>query len=293
MKTKNEIDIRIKLMFLATLCQVFLPRWFSIWVAKFFGSIYFWLAPKRRLMIYENMKHILGNDTPFTTINYFTKKFFRNYAICLADLLRAPLMTKEKLLAMVEFDGEANFKQALAEGKGAILISAHIGNWDLAGIFLSHLGYKLSAVVEPIPKGISDAMNRYRGLGGMELIALTDKERMEQILKQKKILILLADRDLTGHGFELPCFDARRSYPRGPAVFALKYQVPIVFGYLILNPQKGRPYLGVIEPRIIFTKSDDDDQAILNLTEAIAQRINQIIAKYPDQWFVFRADWRR
>ncbi|MEO0093049.1 MAG: lysophospholipid acyltransferase family protein [candidate division WOR-3 bacterium] len=292
MKNKERVNLKVRLMPLATLLQVFLPRWFSIWLAKILGNIYFFADKDRRCRISDNMRHILGTNSPNSEINNYTRRLFINYSICLADLFRAPLLTKEKLLSMVQLSGKEYLDRTLAKGKGAILISAHIGNWDLAGIFLSRLGYKLTAVVEPIPKGVTSAMNRYRGIGGMELIPLTNKDAIERVLKEKRILVLLADRDLTGRGLEFSCFDAKRSYPKGPAAFALKFKVPIIFGYFVLNPKGSKPYLGVIEPEFDFATSEDFQQDVYNLTKIIVKRINQLIAQYPDQWFVFRADWR-
>lgn len=290
MKNQKRVDLKIKLMPLATLLQIFLPRWLTVWFATLLGNLFFLVESKRRNRIYENLNHILGSKATAQEKQRYARQLFVNYSKCLADLLRVPLLTKEKLVSMVEFDGLENFNQTLAKGKGAVLITAHIGNWDLAGVYMSRLGYKLIAVVEPIPKGVSAAMNRYRGLGGMELVPLTDKDTMNQILIQKKVLVLLADRDLTGRGLELTFFDAKRSFPKGPAAFALKYKVPLVFGYFILN--KGKPYQGVIEPEIIFNETGNFYQDVCNLTEQIVQRIKWLIAEHPDQWFVFKADWR-
>jgi KDO2-lipid IV(A) lauroyltransferase len=290
MKNPKSVDLKVKLMSLATLLQISLPRWFMVWLATLLGNLFFLIEKNRRNLIYENMNHILGSKATAQKKKRYTRQLFINYSICMADLLRAPLLTKEKLLSMVEFQGIENFDKALAKGEGAVLITAHIGNWDLAGVYMSHLGYKLIAVVEPIPKGVSAAMNRYRGLGGMELVPLTDKDIMNQVLVQKKVLVLLADRDLTGRGFELTFFDAKRYFPKGPAALALKYKVPLVFGYFILD--KGKPYKGVIEPEIIYKETGEFYQDVNNLTELIVQRINRLVAEHPDQWFVFKADWR-
>jgi len=278
-------------MSLATLLQFILPRWFSIQIAKILAIISFHILKNRRERIYKNLAHILGSSANSKKLKFYGLRTFINYSICLTDLLRAPLLTKEQLLSMVQFEGE-NFNRALLKKKGVVLCTAHIGNWDFAGVFMSKLGYKLVAVVEPIPQGFTEVMNRYRGLGGMELIPFTNKNNMDKALEQKKILVLLADRDLTNRGFELSAFNAKRSFPKGPAAFAIKFQVPIMFGYLLLNPEHGRPYHGVIEPEINYIETGDFKQDVYDLTQIIAQRINQLIAKYPDQWFVFRADWK-
>lgn len=290
MGNRNSADLKVKLMPFATLLQIFLPRWFTVWLATLLGNIFFLTEKQRRNQIYENLNHILGSKAATQEKKHYAQQLFINYSICLADLLRVPLLTKEKLMSMVEFDGLEYFNQTLAKGRGAVLITAHLGNWDLAGVFMSRLGYKLIAVVEPIPKGVSAAMNRYRGLGGMELVPLTNRDSINQVLVQKKVLVLLADRDLTGRGLELNFFDAKRFFPKGPAALALKYKVPLIFGYFILN--KGKSYKGVIEPEIIYQETGDFYQDVNNLTGLIVQRINRLVTEHPDQWFVFKADWR-
>ena len=285
------IKLKIRLMSLATLIQFILPRWFSVQVAKILGFLSYHILRNQRARIAKNLSHILPPPISKKTIVKYTRQTFINYAICLADLLRSPVLKKDQIISLVQVNLE-NFDRSVAEGNGVVLSSAHIGNWDFAGMFLSKLGYKLVAVTEPIPSGFTEAMNRYRGLGGMKLVSLTDKDQMNQSLERKSTLVLLADRDLTGKGFELPCFDAKRSFPKGPAAFALKYKAPLLLGYLILNPKPGRPYLGVIEPEIQYSETGDFKQDVYNLTQILSQRINKIIAQYPDQWFVFKADWR-
>ncbi|MDH5186027.1 MAG: lysophospholipid acyltransferase family protein [candidate division WOR-3 bacterium] len=276
---------------IATIFQFLLPRWLAIRLAVVLGNICFILMKQRRERIYDNLGYILGS-TAVKNIRHYARKLFVNYAICMTDLLRAPLLTKEKLLAMIRFNDYNNFNQALAKGKGAILCTAHIGNWDLAGVFLSRIGYPLVAAVEPIGQGMTEAFNRYRGTTGMKLVSLNDTHNLVKSLTEKKVLVLLADRDLTGHGIELPVFDAKRSFPKGPAIFALRYNIPILFGYFVLNSKQNKPYFCGIEPEINFPKTDKFKQDVYTLTEIIAKRINRLIQEYPDQWFVFQADWQ-
>jgi KDO2-lipid IV(A) lauroyltransferase len=292
MAPRKGIGLKFLLMPLATMLQFFLPRWLAIRAAIFFGNVGFRLMKKQRERICENLGHIWQHNATPQKIRNYARRTFVNYAIYITDLLRAPILTKKKLLSWVQFEGDENLRCALAKGKGVILCTVHIGNWDLAGVFLTRIGFKLVAAVEPIPEGVTEAFNRYRRVGGMEVIPFTATDSMTQALAKKKALVLLADRDLTGRGIELPCFDSKRSFPKGPAVLALRYKVPVLFGYFILSPQKGRLYRSVIEPEFNSFETGNFKQDVYNLTQMIAQRINQLISEYPDQWFVFQAEWQ-
>ncbi len=199
---------------------------------------------------------------------------------------------RKRTVLLAEMD-PSNINRILREKSGVILVTGHIGNWDLAGVFLSALGYPISAVVEPIPRGWTKTFNRYRGACAMETIPIPEHERIKRALEKARILALVADRDLTGKGIICPAFDAKRSYPKGPAVYALRYNVPIVIGYFIRQQRKNHPpYLGIIEPPIEFQPSGDLNNDIVNLTNIIAQHLNRLISHYPDQWLVFNAEWQ-
>ncbi|MBM3316209.1 lysophospholipid acyltransferase family protein, partial [candidate division WOR-3 bacterium] len=167
------------------------------------------------------------------------------------------------------------------------------GNWDLGGVFLSAREVPISAVVEPIPRGWTATVNRYRGALAMETIPIPDHRAIGRALERRRLLVLVADRDLTGRGIVLPAFGARRSYPRGPAVYALRYGTPVVVGCFVSQDRPGRPpYVATVEPPIEFTPSGDFDTDVPALTGIIARRLNALIARYPDQWLVFNAGWQ-
>lgn len=291
MKRRNRKAAVTWLMPLGTLIQFMLPRFLAVRIALLLGKLAFRLNNRQRLRLIENYRHILGPDAPEKKILQTARQAFENMAIFYADLLRIPVMKKRAALL-----GELNRKQfdrVLSKGKGAILVTGHIGNWDLAGVFLTALGYPLSAVVEPVPGGWMKTFNRYRKALAMETIPIPERYRIIQALEKKRILALVADRDLTGRGIICPAFDAKRSFPKGPAVYSLRYNIPIVIGYFVRQSTKNRPpYLGVISGPIEFNPTGDLDADIVSLTQIIAQNLNQIIKQYPEQWLVFNAGWQ-
>ncbi len=276
---------------LLTLIQFTQPRWLTVKIAEWIGVVAYHFNRRQRNWLLENYRHILGADASRELLNRTALQAFKNLAVFYADLLRVPIM-KKKVASIGELDRTA-FDRLLAQGKGVILVTGHIGNWDLAGVFLSALGYPVSAVVEPIPGGWTKTFNRYRSACAMETIPLTQREKITEVIERHRVLALVADRDLTQRGILCPAFDARRSFPKGPAVYSLRYNVPIVIGYFIRqNRPNHPPYLGIIEKPIEFTPTNDLDQDIVNLTKIIAQRLNEIIRMYPDQWLVFNANWQ-
>ncbi|MEO0080531.1 MAG: lysophospholipid acyltransferase family protein, partial [candidate division WOR-3 bacterium] len=259
---------------LGTLIQFMLPRWFVIRLAPLIGRIFYWASPRSRQQLLENCRHILGQEVSsaelhrvvlFTMVN-----FVRNYL----DLLRVPVM-KHRVAGIAQFD-PANLDRVMASGRGAILVTAHLGNWDLGGVFLTALGYPVSAVVEPIPRGWTRTFNRYRSALAMETIEIPDHQAIARALEAGRLLALVADRDLTNRGILCPAFDAQRSFPRGPAAYALRYNLPVVLGYFVFQDRPGRPpYLAVVEPPLKFQPTGNLDQDIIDFTRLIAARLNE------------------
>ncbi|MEO0010259.1 MAG: lysophospholipid acyltransferase family protein [candidate division WOR-3 bacterium] len=279
------------LMPLGTLLQFMLPRWLVTKIAIFIGGLACRLNPRKREKLIENYRHILGRQRSQAELTQIACQAFKNLALFYADLLRVPVM-KKKIVLLGTFDPR-NINRVLKQNRSAILVTAHIGNWDLAGVFLTALGYPLSAVVEPIPGGWTKTFDRYRRACAMETIPIPEHNRINRAIERGKIVALVADRDLTGHGILCPAFDAYRFFPKGPAVYALRHRIPVVIGYFIYQKRKNLPpYIGVIEPPIEFQPTANMDEDIHRLTSIIASKLNQIISSYPDQWLVFNADWK-
>ena len=275
---------------LGTLVQFMLPRWFFVPLARLAGILLCRLDHRRRAGVIDNCRHILGSGADPAEVQAIVRRTFIHLAVNYLDLLRMPVL-KRRVTRLVAAD-TGPLDRALARGRGAIMVTAHIGNWDLAGVYLTALGYRLSAVTEPIPAGWSKTFNRYRGVVGMETIPLTNRSAMVRALRRNRVFTLVADRDLTRNGVRCPAFDAHRYFPKGPAAYSLKYDVPIIIGHMLFDHRPGRPpYRARMDPPIEYEPVGDRKQDIRNLTLVVARRLNELIGQHPDQWLVFRADW--
>uniref|UniRef100_A0A7C4CAX7 Lipid A biosynthesis acyltransferase n=1 Tax=candidate division WOR-3 bacterium TaxID=2052148 RepID=A0A7C4CAX7_UNCW3 len=279
------------LMPLCTLVQFMLPRWVVVPIARLVGRVLYVLDSRQRLRLIENYRHILGPDVADARLQAYALQAMTYLVVGYADLLRVPVM-KRRVSRIADFDAR-QIDAVLAGGRGAVLVTPHLGNWDLAGVFMGARGYPISAVVELIPRGWTATFNRYRNATAMETIPIPDHRAIARALERGRLLALVADRDLTGRGIPLPAFDAIRSYPKGPAAYALRYGLPVVVGYFVHQRKPGRPpYVGAIGAPLNFRPSGDADADIPALTRLIAHELNRLIARYPEQWLVFNAGWQ-
>ncbi len=276
---------------MGTLIQFMLPRWTMMLVARVAGRLTYLFNHRQRARLETNCRHVLGPDASPSQVKQTVQRTFVHLVMNYFDLLRVPVL-RRRITRLVESDTHV-LDRLTSQGQGCIIVTGHLGNWDLAGAFLAALGYPMSAVVEPVPRGWGRTFNRYRSATALETIPIPEHARIAAALQNKRILALVADRDLTGSGITCPAFDARRSIPRGPAAYSLRYDVPVAIGYLVFQDRPGRrPYLGIVEEPLQFERSGNLDADIAALTGLVAQELNRLIERYLDQWPVFAAGWK-
>ena len=279
------------LMPLGTIIQFMLPRWVIVRVARVAGAIAYRLDRKGRERFMENCRHILGRGTPESEIRATTRRLFFHYVLNVLDLLRVPVI-KRRVTALVDLDPLV-VNKLMAEGRGMLVVTGHLGNFDLAGVLMAASGYPLSAVVEPVPGGWARTFNRYRQATAMETIPIPDRKAMVRALRQHRMLALVSDRDLTGNGTLCPAFDSYRYYPRGAAAYSLRFQSPLIVAGLVFQHEPGRRPYRMVYRQLEFTPTGDMDADVTAFTGRIATEINDLIRKFPDQWLVFNGDWQQ
>jgi lauroyl/myristoyl acyltransferase len=279
------------LMPLGTLVQFMLPRWVMTRIAPLAGTLAYHLNPRAREGLMDNCWHVLGPDAPAPEIQAVTKRLFAHYVLNMLDLLRVPVL-RRRVTTLVEFDAPVA-DRLMAEGRGLVVVTGHIGNHDLAGVYMAACGYPISAVVEPVPNGWTKTFNRYRRATAMETIPIHDRSAMVRALLRRRMLALVSDRDLTGNGILCSAFDSHRYYPRGAAAYSLRLQTPLVVAAMVFQHEPGhRPYRMVYKS-LDFTPTGSTAPDVPTLTELIAAELNDLIRRFPDQWLVFKARWQQ
>ncbi len=279
------------LMPLGTLVQFMLPRWVAVRIARVAGLLAYRLNRRGRERLIDNCRHVMGAETPESEVKAAARSLFIHLVTNYLDLLRVPVL-KRRVTALVEFDSRVA-DRLMAEGRGLMVVTGHIGNHDLAGVYMAASGYPISAVYEPVPGGWARVFNRYRGATAMETIPVSDRKSMARALLRHRMLALVSDRDVTGNGLLCPAFDAYRYYPKGAAAYTLRLRIPIVVAACLFQHRPGRrPYRMHYRP-LEFTPSGNMDADVSAFTLMIADALNGIIREHPDQWLVFNAGWQQ
>lgn len=271
-----------------------LPVKLSYWIADIAGSLYYLLAKKDKQIVINNNKVVLNQGRDSQRLYYTSRMVFVNFARYLIDFFRTSKLNSEYIERHIRIEGKHNLDQALSLGRGALLVSAHLGNWEWGAMTLSMLGYKVSIMVWTHKnKLVNNFFLQQRQSKGLTVIPLgLGIRKIFSALKNNEIVALLADVDYLqpNRGVEVKLFGRQTIMPKGPAVISLKTSSPIVPCFLLR--EKGGNFKFVFEKPIIYQASEDNAVDLAAFTQEITKVIESYIAAYPEQWFMLTMRWQ-
>lgn len=264
-----------------------LPWGLAYRVGAFFADLQFRLSKKDREAVFANLRVIFPNEKE-AIIRKKARDVFINFAFYLVEFFRSPGMDEVYIKDHFSLIGKENLENALTIGKGAILLTAHIGNFELGGMALSMLGYPIMAIaLDHKNSKINDFFKQRRVNKGMEVVSLgASVKHCFRGLRDNKFVAILGDRDFSNSSYPLDLLGRKKNIPRGPAVLALSTGSPIVPVFVI------RQGLGhfTIEclPPVGITKETSEIEIMKKCTKIIEEQIY----KKPTQWLMFREFWK-
>ena len=274
------------------------PLRFAYWVGSIVGDFVYLTWKQHSANAVSNMRRVLGEAADWRVVKETARDSFRNYAKTLVDFLRFPhLDINDIRRAIPSQRGWEHLDEARDGGKGTIVITGHIGNWDMAGALLGSHGLPIYAVADTFePKRIDDLINGTREKYGIKIVKL-ETGSLKQIfgaLKRNEIVMLMFDRPEPEQGVPVQFFGETAWVPEGPAAIARKTGAAIVVGYCARRPGN-RTFYGVFEKSVEYQHllTGDKEHDIQSITQEIVSRMEAIIRRHPDQWFMFRQMWPR
>ena len=205
-----------------------------------------------------------------------------------------PSIGREKVLELVEtVDGWEILEAAMAPGRGVILVTGHIGNWELGGAYIAARGLPVGAIVRRMSNPLFERyLNDTRRAIGAEVIHDADAvRRAPRALREGKMIAFLADQGVKGLASTfVPFFGRPAKTPRGPAVFALRMQLPVVFGAAIRQPN-GRFRFSF--ESIPVSETGDRDADVDRIVANYTQVLERWVRTAPEQYFWHHRRWRR
>ena len=222
------------------------------------------------------------------------KKNFCNLGKGLIEILNLHRLKKDHVETLISVEGEEYLKAAEASGQGTILITGHIGNWELMAAALSIRGYRLHVIAAPLydPR-IDDLIIKLRERFNIETISRgspSSSRKILNVLRSKEILGLLIDQDTKVDGVFVDFFNKKAHTPAGAAQLALRSGAATMMCFVTRLP--GDRHRITIEKPMHLFKSGDRERDIETNTAMFTKRIEEHVKHYPEQWVWMHRRWR-
>lgn len=259
-------------------------------IATFCSDLHYIFANKDRRFVKENLKVIFPEKSN-REIRRIRIRMARNFAKYLVDFFRFEKLDSRYIKKNIRIEKINNFDEAIKKGKGVVVVSAHLGNWELGGVVVALLGYPFWVVALPHKeKKVNDFFNYQRESKGIKVIPLGKAARKSiDVLRDNGLLVLAADRDFAGNGAVMQFFGRPAIFPEGPAALSLKTGAVIVPAFMLRNLDE--TFTLRIEKPIEFLPTGNKEQDMKELMKLYIKIFEEYIRKYPDQWYMFKRFW--
>jgi len=223
-----------------------------------------------------------------------TRKVFCNFCRALVEFFIVQKYSAADIERVMDLEGTEHADEALRKGNGAIILTAHIGNWEVLGRRLVAGGYPLNVIArdsdDPAMTGV---INRVRREGGYKVMERDSSVRSAmRCLKDNQFLGILPDQNTMGNCVFVDFFGRPVATAAGAAMFALKTGAAILPVFSHWEPEAKR-YRTIIYPPLETPLSGDTDRDVESVTAAYTKVIEAEIRKYPDQWLWLHSRWKR
>ncbi len=294
LKTRKWLS-RLSLIWLTRLIRVFsllVPYQLGVRAGGVLGFIAYYLLPRERKRTVSHLSSVFGDKG-----GPWVRQTARNCFVHLGKaLLEIMLMTPARLARVVDFpaDAEENLRTAMKQGRGAVYVTGHIGNWELMGNAVA-TRYPLSVVAAPIePEQVNDMIVNLRAGMGVRTI-LRGKpgasRELIRVFKENRILGILIDQDTDVEGAFVNFMGRPAWTPTAAASMAMKFEAPVIFGYI----QRGKDnrHRVFLEGPLDLIRTSDREKDVIANTTMLTNKMEDCIRKNPEQWVWMHRRWRR
>jgi len=257
-----------------------LPRGPALAIAQRAAAWHGARSPRDRAAIRLNLEAIMARPVPASSP--LIDEVFRHFASYLTEFFNAHRGSWDP----VTIDGHEHLTQARRAGRGVIVLSAHLGNWELGGIVLGRLGFPIRAVAWSHPDlRVNRLFTAQRHRCGIDTIPLGPRafSACVDTLQRRRLVGLVGDWALGTPSLEVTLCDRPALLPRGPAILSVRTGAPLLPTFLIR--EGAWTFRLIIAPPMWPSRSEPSP--VRALTQRCADALTSAIRAYPTQWLMF------
>lgn len=242
-------------------------------------------------IIRNNVSKVLNLNINDKEIHRIANRIFINWAKNVVDFLKQPIISKEKLKQRVEIEGLEHLDNALKKGKGVVIISAHIGNFEWSACRIAVEGYKIW-VLSLVRKNklVRKFFESNRLSKGLKTLYINRMLNVFRVLKNNEIVAITSDWDPTGKATRPFKFFGKTAYlPTGALMIALKSGAPLVPSFVWKKDKYN--HFQIVEKPIDLIREGDKETLINKNMEKVLEVMEKYIRDNISEWEMFHDIW--
>ena len=270
-----------------------LPRSLARFVGGCFGLATWIFAPRLRRVGERNLALALPH-LPQRKRSRILRASLRGLGWQLAEFARMARYSAEEAQRHIRYDGLDNYLAARDRGRGVLVLTAHLGAWELSSFFHSLMGYRMAMVIRPLDHpGIDALVNGIRTLHGNRVLPKNDFARgLLKAMANGETVGILMDTNMTPpQGVFVPFFGVDACTGSGLARVALHSGAAVLPGFLLWEAAERR-YVLHFGPELTLLRSGDVNADTLANTALFTRTLEAYIRQYPEQWLWVHRRWK-
>lgn len=269
------------------------PRKHIFRIGKLIGRLAYYIDVPHRRIVRRNLTFAYP-DWSREQVKSISRHIFQNLGITFLEIIQLTALSREDLLKKIRVVGLENLQRALRSKKGLILVSGHLGSWEMGLMYAcSILEKPILGVVKKIRFApLNRRIHRLRARFGLKIVykkgALPE---MRQTLRRGGIVGLLVDQSRRLEGVEVIFFGHKVTATPAAAFLAIRCKCPVLPLFCV-REANGQLTM-VVKPALEFKRTGDLRSDVQANTQVITDVMERMIRKYPEQWFWVHKRWKK
>jgi len=269
-----------------------IPRSWAVKIGDFVGAGLYAVSRKHRQIAIENLTRVFGSSKNKHEIETLCRDVFKNLSQIVFEMGWSLWMREKDYRKYFSIEGMDNAIKAQKQNKGVLLLTAHMGNWELAPCVSSLFGHDISIIYRPLDfLPLDRFFVHFRSRFGAKMIPKEGAMRsVLRSLKQGAAVVVLMDQNVDWYeGVFVDFFKEPAATNKGLALLALKTEAPVIPYFLV---REGSGFKVVIGDEVPIIKTGDKTKDIEVNTQQYNRIIESFIIQYPEQWFWVHQRWK-
>lgn len=215
---------------------------------------------------------------------------FDSYLRYWCDTFRIQDWSPERIQETVTLTNGHLLIDPMRSGRGVVIALPHSGNWDHAGAYFCSIGIPLVTVAERLkPEALFQRFLEYRNSMGFEVLSLDSRSfvTLMKRAREKRLIALVADRDLSRAGVDVEFFGYPSRMPAGPALLAVKTGIPLVVAHVSYTSTG----IHIKFSEVSVPETGDESEKVSKVVQACADLFARGIAEHPEDWHMLQRIW--